>query len=131
MRCARAIFAALALMAMAASAFAAADDTKIFVPGASSAASSPTAGPSLGSMTMIIGLLLAGVGGWLVWRNRNGTPVSRESRQLNIQETRSLDNRQFLVVATYENQKFLLGVCPGRIEMLTPLAGAADDEDLR
>jgi flagellar protein FliO/FliZ len=127
---ARAILAAIAVMALTASAFAAVDDAKVFVPGASSSASAPSAGLGLGSMTMVIGLALAGVGGWLVWRARNGAPITREARQLNIQETRSLGNRQFLVVATYENQKFLLGVCPGRIEMLTPLASAADDEDL-
>ena len=56
---------------------------------------------------------------------RTGAPLSRDARQLAIQETRSLGNRQYLVVASYEDKKFLLGVTPGRIEMLTPLAAPA------
>jgi flagellar protein FliO/FliZ len=80
---------------------------------------------------LLLGVALAGVGAWLVWRNRRGAPIGREARQLSIQETRSLGNRQYLVVASYEDKKFLLGVTPGRIEMLTPLATSADDEDSR
>jgi flagellar protein FliO/FliZ len=107
------------------------DDAKIFVPGVASPANAAAAGPSLGSVTLLVGLALAGVGTWLVWRARQGAPIGRDARQLSIQETRSLGNRQYLVVAAYENKKFLLGVCPGRIEMLTPLSGSADDEDSR
>ncbi len=133
MRRARAIFAVLAAVALAATAFAASgpDDTKIFTPGASSPSNVTATGPGLGSVTLLVGLALAGVGTWLVWRARNGAPVGRDVRQLAIQETRSLGSRQYLVVASYEDKKFLLGVCPGRIEMLTPLADSADDEDLR
>jgi flagellar protein FliO/FliZ len=115
----------------AAAAAPAIDDSKVFVPGASASAASSSSAPGLGSMTLLVGLALAGVGAWLVWRARNGTPLGRDSRQLTIQETRSLGNRQYLVVAAYEDKKFLLGVCPGRIEMLTPLAAAAEDEDSR
>ena len=66
---------------------------------------------------------LAGAGAWLWWRGRRGTPGSglRGDRRLAIAETRSLGNRQYLVVASYDGKKFLLGVCPGRIEMLAPL----------
>lgn len=128
----RATFAAVAALAWAASSFAApADDAKIIFPGASSAANAPVAGAGFGSVTLLIGVVLAGVGAWLVWRNRSGAPLSRDVRQLAIQETRSLGNRQYLVVASYEDKKFLLGVTPGRIEMLTPLAASADDEDSR
>jgi flagellar protein FliO/FliZ len=38
-------------------------------------------------------------------------------------ESRPLGSRQYLVVADYDGRKFLLGVCPGSIEMLTPLDG--------
>jgi flagellar protein FliO/FliZ len=34
-----------------------------------------------------------------------------------------LGNRQFLVVAEYEQRKMLIGVCPGRIEYLCTLSG--------
>jgi flagellar protein FliO/FliZ len=127
----RACFAALALAATALAAEPAADDTKIFVPNASSSAGATATSPGLGSVTLLVGLALAGVGTWLVWRARHGAPVGREARLLAIQETRSLGNRQYLVVASYEDKKFLLGVTPGRIEMLTPLADSADDGDSR
>lgn len=75
------------------------------------------------SVFTIVGILVLAVGGaWLFWRGRTGsTMVSRDTRQLVINETRSLGNRQFLVVASYEDRKFLLGVCPGRIDFLAPL----------
>ena len=103
----------------------AADDDKVFVPGASRAESPAKAtSTSLSSMSLILGVALAGAGGWMVWRNRRGTPVGRDLRSLAIDETRSLGNRQFLVVASYEGKKFLIGVCPGRIDMLAPLDAA-------
>jgi flagellar protein FliO/FliZ len=45
-------------------------------------------------------------------------------RKLQIAETRMLGNRQFLIVAEYEDRKMLIGVCPGRIDYLCTLAGA-------
>ena len=115
---------AILLCALAASAFAA-DDNQIIFPGASRAESPATsAGASLNSLSLVVGVALAGVGGWLFWRNRRGTPAGRELRSLAIDETRSLGNRQYLVVASYEGKKFLIGVCPGRIDMLSPLEGA-------
>jgi flagellar protein FliO/FliZ len=48
-------------------------------------------------------------------------PKSKGARKLNVAETRMLGNRQFLVVAEYEDRKMLLGVCPGRIELLSEL----------
>lgn len=106
----------------------AADDDTIISPrsGANRAETPASAiGGSMNSMSLIVGLALAAVGGWLVWRNRRGTPVGKDQRLLAIEETRSLGNRQFLVVASYEGRKFMLGVCPGRIEMLAPLDGSA------
>ena len=110
----------------------AADDDKVIVPGSSrtEAPAQSTAG-GLSSMSLYLGLGLAAVGGWMVWRNRRGTPVGRDSRLLAIDETRSLGNRQFLVVASYENKKFLIGVCPGRIDLLSPLDGSATKEKTR
>lgn len=104
----------------------AADEEKVFVPGSSRVGSEvKSEGPSLNSISLILGLALAGVGGWLVLRNRRGTPVGRDQRSLAVDETRSLGNRQYLVVASYEGRKFLIGVCPGRIDMLAPLDGSA------
>jgi flagellar protein FliO/FliZ len=117
---------ALALVALLASTAFAADDNMVITPGASRvAAPAASAGSTLNSMSLILGVALAGAGGWLVWRNRRGVPVGRDLRSLAIEETRSLGNRQFLVVAAYKDKRFLIGVCPGRIDMLSPLEDAA------
>lgn len=109
----------------------AADDNTIFTPGASRSEAPAAVGGGLGSVSLVLGLALAGAGAWLLWRQRRGVPAGRDLRALAIDETRSLGNRQFLVVASYEGRKFLLGVCPGRIDMLTPLDGAAPKEKAR
>ena len=130
MKLLRATFAAVALLA-AVSGFAA-DDNTIITPGsAHSETPAKTAGSSLGSMSLLLGVVLAGVGGWMVWRNRRGLPAGREMRALTIEENRSLGNRQFLIVAAYEGKKFLIGVCPGRIDMLSPLDGSTSTEKSR
>jgi flagellar protein FliO/FliZ len=93
----------------------------------------PSAFPKDGSSggfspLMAVGVALcAGAGLWLWWRGRQGAPAfsARTERRLVISETRSLGNRQFLVVAAYDDQRFLLGVCPGRIQLLAPLAATA------
>lgn len=126
--CAKAVVLALTL----GGAVFAAEDEKVFTPGAARAeALSKPEGSSLGSMSLVLGVLLAGVGGWLVWRNRRGTPIGRDMRALAINETRSLGNRQYLVVASYEEKKFLIGVCPGRIDLLSALDGPAVKEKAR
>ncbi len=73
------------------------------------------------SAVLIAALLMAGAGGWLFWRGRTAPGGVAALRKLAIAETKSLGNRQYLVVATYEDKKYLLGVCPGRIDLLTPL----------
>ena len=106
----------------------AADENEVIFPAAgkqSVNAPAATTGGTLHSMSLFLGLALAGAGGWMIWRNRRGQPVGRDMRALAINETRSLGNRQFLVVASYEDKKFLLGVCPGRIDLLSPLDGSA------
>ena len=121
-RPAAAWFAALAFVSCA---VAAPDEAKIIFPGAAAPAGATAVGGGLGSVTLLVGLALAALGTWLVWRARNGAPVGRDLRALSIQETRSLGNRQFLVVASYDDKKFLLGVCPGQINFLAPLDGTA------
>lgn len=103
----------------------AADDATVFVP-KSSRADAPvkTEGPSLNSISLLLGVALAGVGGWLVLRNRRHPAAGRDQRALAVDETRSLGNRQYLIVASYAGRKFLIGVCPGRIDLLAPLDGA-------
>ena len=74
---------------------------------------------------LLLALAAAAAGGWLLWQKRRSPRGlnGREARKLAITESRSLGNRQYLVVADYEGRKFLLGVCPGRIDLLSPLEG--------
>lgn len=103
----------------------AADDNTVIVPGASRpAAAAPALSSSFNTLTLVLGLGMAAVGGWLILRRRRAGAAPRDTRALALEETRSLGNRQFLVVASYEGKKFLIGVCPGRIELLAPLDGA-------
>ena len=48
--------------------------------------------------------------------------VKRSEGRLQIRESRMLGNRQFLMVVEYEDSRLLVGVSPGRIELLTPLS---------
>ncbi|SRR5258708_7647715 len=76
------------------------------------------------SSAYIVAVFILGAGGvWLWMRRRSpaGLVHGRSAQKLSIAETKSLGNRQFLIVAAYEDKKFLLGVCPGRIELLTSL----------
>lgn len=102
----------------------AADDSQVIFPKttASSTAPAESGRSGLGATTVLGVLVLAGAGGWLVVRGRSVKIAGRETRSLAINETRSLGNRQYLVVASYEGRKFLLGVCPGRIDLLSPIA---------
>jgi len=112
----------------------AADDTKIIFPSGASGATAPAAhGTAAGAnlFTLIVAVLLAAVGGWVFWRNRRGPMLARGTQSLTLEETRSLGNRQYLVVASYEGQKFLLGVCPGRIDLLSPLVKSEEGHSAR
>ena len=81
------------------------------------------------SLVLVVALLLAAGGVWvLVQRRKAGPGGGRGGRKLQIDETRPLGNRQYLVVADYDGKKFLLGVCPGSIKMLTPLDGEKGQE---
>ena len=80
---------------------------------------------ALGCLFLLVALFGGGI--YLV---KNGNvffkPGNKGLRKLVISETRMLGNRQFLVVAEYDDRKMLIGVCPGRIDYLCPL-GARDD----
>ncbi|MBC7365874.1 MAG: flagellar biosynthetic protein FliO [Undibacterium sp.] len=118
----------LCMLPLAASAAAAVDESKVIYPKApAGAAESVAAGSNraLNGTTVLGALVLAGGGVWLLRRSRNAKATGRVSGALAIDETKPLGNRQYLVVASYEGKKFLLGVCPGRIDMLSPLDGSA------
>lgn len=87
-------------------------------------------GGSSFQISLYLGLMLAVIGcGFFLLRNGVAIfqPKFKGERKLNISETRMLGNRQFLVVAQYEERKVLLGVCPGRIDYLCTLAGGEAD----
>jgi flagellar protein FliO/FliZ len=109
----------------------AADDAKIIFPSGTPAAGAPTVASTstLNMITVLVALLLAAVAAWLFKRNRRSPAAGRDLRLLAIDETRSLGNRQYLVVASYEDKKFLLGVCPGRIDLLSSLHEESGAED--
>lgn len=81
-------------------------------------------GGSIAGSLWISLLLLGGGGAWWWWKNRlssgPGVP-GNASRKLTIEETRALGNRQYLVVASYDGRKYLLGVTQGQISLLTAL----------
>jgi flagellar protein FliO/FliZ len=126
-----AVASAAALSFVTIAAAAAADDNKIIFPGGATQSAAPTgSGGSMANvLTLVVALILAAVGGWLFWRNRRAQGSAPMGRSLAVEETKSLGNRQYLVVASYEGRKFLLGVCPGRIDMLAPLDGAAKGKE--
>ncbi len=115
--------ASLALPAFAAPAEEKAKDATVLYPHgpANKTETSAAQSSTYGSGVLIVALLLAGAGGWLFWRGRAVPTGTMSARKLAIAETKSLGNRQYLVVAAYEDKKFLLSVCPGKIELLTSL----------
>ena len=116
----------LLLLLLVAPASGFAEETVIY-PRSIAPSETPAKVASVGSNTtlLLLALTAAGAGGWLLWRQRCSAQglLSREARKLAVTETRSLGNRQYLVVADYEGRKFLLGVCPGRIDLLANLDG--------
>lgn len=106
-----------------------AEEDRVIYPRPPAAVDSPAAPKSAGANTtlLLFAVVAAGAGGWLLWKQRqnSGSIAGKDGRKLSITETRGLGNRQYLVVADYEGRKFLLGVCPGRIDLLSPLDGSS------
>lgn len=106
------------------------EDPVIYPRNAAADAPAAAGKPESNSSLYLAVALLAGAGGWWLWLKRKGglrNGLAGASR-LTIAETKSLGSRQYLVVADYEGKKFLLGVCPGSIELLTPLDGEKAQE---
>jgi len=62
---------------------------------------------------------------------RHGINISKKkdkaSKKLLILETRSLGNRQFLMVVAYKKEKFLLGIHPNGIQFLSKINDKNED----
>ena len=84
------------------------------------------AGSTASTVVMFVGyglvLVVLGAGVFFVLRRGGWRRVmNRTEGRLQVRETRMLGNRQFLMVVEYETSRLLVGVSPGRIELLTPL----------
>jgi len=108
-------------------------DTDVIQPRSSAQSPANTVGgnPAQPSWPIATALALCALAGGVFWYKRRapGTTGSRIAKQLSIAESRPLGNRQHLVVADYAGQKFLLGVCPGRIDLLSKLEEPGTDTD--
>lgn len=83
---------------------------------------------------IIIFLLLVAAGGLALYIRQRGVPwkalgqkPDSVDRKLELVEMKNLGSKQFLVVARYEQKRFLLGVYPGRVDFLCWLSG--EDRD--
>lgn len=104
-------------------------DTVVFPRNAPGAPSATPASSGGGSYFLGGAFVLALAGGALLLRRRARPPRGAGRRLLNVEETKSLGGRQYLVVAACEGRRFLLGVTPGRIQLLSPLDDAGDAAD--
>lgn len=105
------------------------DDTVLYPSGSKSAPDAPAAAAKNSGATWIFTFVVIGAaaGVWF-WRRRNGSPLRRRGL-IAIEDTRPLGNRQFLVVASCDGRRFLLGVAAGGIQMLSPLDPKEEDPD--
>ncbi|HOW64051.1 MAG TPA: flagellar biosynthetic protein FliO [Candidatus Paceibacterota bacterium] len=79
----------------------------------------------VGALAVILGLFLAAAwylrqGRGLAWRGRPG--------QLRVYETRSLGQRQSLLIVGFKQQRFLIGVSPAGIRLVSSLPDAEASE---
>ncbi|AOS45120.1 Flagellar biosynthesis protein, FliO [Lacunisphaera limnophila] len=116
-------FPGLLLVVLALSAPAVLAQEAIIHPRGTTSVGAPAPAPAGGLNSLfLLGSAAAAAGaGWWLWQKRRTGAAGGAPARLAIVESRPLGSRQYLVVAEYEGKKFLLGVCPGSIEMLTPL----------
>ncbi len=100
----------------------------VLVPRGSETVGAAAVGPSggLGVYTMLVAAACGVAGVWFLWRGRRQSGGRASKGKLSVAETRSLGNRQYLVVAAYGEKKYLIGVCVGRISLLAPLDDVAN-----
>jgi flagellar protein FliO/FliZ len=86
-------------------------------------------GGTLSLLVVMLVLMVGAVVAVWVFVQRGGMPRRKGTGNLNLLETRVLGGRQYLVVAEYGSQRFLLGVCPGKIDYLCALDTEPCDDD--
>jgi len=78
----------------------------------------PTGTPSTAYFVFV--LVCLGVGAWLWFRAKGkGRGLSSVAKEISIEETRPLGNRQYLVLASCRGRSFLVGVSQGRIDVIS------------
>ena len=90
----------------------------------------------LGLTIQILGLVLFIVAVAFAYKHCKNATCSvrskgKQTRKLEILETKPLGNRQFLLVVAYEKEKFLLGAHPNGLQFLSKLADACDNIERR
>lgn len=110
-----------------------ADDTLIYPSSSASPEAHPLVVPTSTSRSGWVFAVLVGFGaaGFWWWQRRRAAqgPLGK-SAGLFVEQSRSLGNRQFLVVASCDGRRFLLGVAPGQINSLAELDRASDSKDV-
>jgi flagellar protein FliO/FliZ len=90
-----------------------------------SAGSPSDASSGIGAPSVLLAIACAVAGAWLLWRGRRQASGRAARGKLSVAETRSLGNRQYLVVAAYGEKKYLIGVCVGQMSLLAALDDGA------
>ncbi len=104
-------------------------ETLLYPSGSPDSPEAPRAAPGGSGATWVFTVLvIAAAAGVWYWRRRNGSP-SRKHGLIAIEDTRPLGNRQFLVVASCDGRRFLLGVAAGNIQLLSTLDPKEEDLD--
>ena len=89
------------------------------------APSSLSGGGSVSLLGYVLTIVVLGAAGFTVLLRGGFFGVSwgaaKTVRKLRIEESRTVGNRQHLVVAEYEGRRVLLGISPGRIDYLCGL----------
>ena len=104
------------------------DKSVVVVPaGPPSVPASVTGGGTVSLLGYVLTIVVLGAAGVTVLLRGGFFGVSwgaaKTVRKLRIEESRTVGNRQHLVVAEYEGRRVLLGISPGRIDFLCGLDG--------
>lgn len=79
------------------------------------------------ALMLLLLLMLSLLVGVFIFFKKMGLPNIKKTGELELLETRPLGGRQFIVVGRYRGERFLLGICPGRIDFLCRLK--SDDSE--
>jgi len=102
-------------------------DTLIYPTDAVAPSSAPSAAG--GGTWLFVAIVLGATAGFFYWKKLRAAPTRSRTSSLVVEETKALGNRQFLVIAACHGRRFLIGVAPGSIQLLSPLEEEDSDDD--